>query len=112
MNFFRWLSTETSALQTAAAAGSFVALMVTKVGSWKQVVVLFVVGQLTAFYFTVPIARDWLDFDMSAYGWIGFLIGATAMLVWGGVMSLFKSLADDPKETLQWLRELWKGKDR
>jgi hypothetical protein len=109
MNFFRWLSTETSALQTAAAAGSFVALLVTKVGSWKQMLVLFVVGQLTAFYFTVPLARV-TGFDMAAYGWIGFLIGATAMLVWGSVMSLFKSLAEDPKGTLQWALELWKGR--
>jgi hypothetical protein len=109
MNFVRWLSSETSAIATAAAAGSFVALMATKIGSWQQVIVLFVVGQLTAFYFTIPVAH-WRGLDMNAYGWIGFLIGMLAMLVWGGLISLAKSLAEDPKGTLQWARELWKGK--
>lgn len=109
MSFFRWLTGEQAAIATAAAAGSFVALLVTKAGSWKQILILFVVGQLTAAYWTIPIAA-WLGFTMESYGWLGFLIGATAMLIWGAVMTLVKGLADDPRGTIQWAKELWKGK--
>lgn len=108
MPIYRFIDSMHTAIATAAAAGSFTALMVTRKYAWAQALTYFVIGQATAFYFTVPISERF-GLGSSAYGWIGFLLGVFGMLFWGGVLKIFLDFTEDPKGTLNWLRTLWKG---
>lgn len=100
-----------SAIQAAAAFGSFAALLVTKKYQWAHVLVYFLIGQVTAFYFTTSIV-DGLGWDPTNYSWVGFTIGVVGMLFWGGIIKLFENLRDDPRGTLEWAKALiWKGRD-
>ncbi len=99
-----------ASIQTASAIGSFVALLVTKKYQWAHVVVYFLIGQATAFYFTAAIV-DGLGWDPKNYSWVGFTIGVVGMLFWGGAIKLFENLRDDPKGTIDWARKLWKGQE-
>lgn len=108
MQIYRFFDSMQTAIATAAAAGSFTALLVTRKYRGLQALAFFVIGQLTAFYFTVPIA-DWLGFGDSAYGWIGFVIGVGGMLFWAGALKIFQEFTDDPRGTIKWFRALWKG---
>lgn len=92
----------------AAGLGSFVFLLVTRRLGWLSVLSLFIVGQITAYYFTMPIAA-WLRYGDAALGPIGFFIGLTAMLFWGGVLTLVQKLHDDPLGTITYLLRLWRG---
>lgn len=95
-------------IATAAGLGSFVFLMTTRNLGWVFVLTLFLVGQFTAFYFTIPIA-EWRGWSMQTYGVIGFTIGALGMMLWGAVIKLVQNLRDDPAGTLTWIWRLWKG---
>jgi len=105
----RLIDSMQAAIAAAAAAGSFTALLVTRKYRGLQACAYFVIGQFTAFYFTVPVA-DWLELSERAYGWIGFTIGVVGMLFWGAAVSLFQALVEDPKGTLSWAWSLWKGR--
>lgn len=96
-------------IQTAAGFGSFVFLMITRKMGWINVLVLFVVAQLTAYYFTIPIAH-WRGWSSDMYGTLGFTIGVFAMVAWGALLSLATQLQEDPKGTVTWLWRLWKGR--
>jgi len=96
-------------IATAAGLGSFVFLMVTRRLGWFYVLTLFLVGQITAYYFTEEIAT-WRGWSMESYGVIGFTIGLLGMLFWGAVLTLAQSLHDDPRGTVTWLYGLWKGR--
>lgn len=98
-------------IQTAAGFGSFVFLMITRKMGWINVLILFAVAQITAYYFTVPIAM-WRGWSPQMYGTLGFTIGAFAMVAWSAVIALATSFRDDPKGTLTWAWRLWRGRDR
>jgi hypothetical protein len=97
-----------TAIQTAAGFGSFVYVLVTRKMGWINVLTLFLVGQITAYYVTIPLAV-WRGFTPSYYGVLGFSIGALAMLIWGAVINVAQSLHDDPKGTLTGFWRLWRG---
>jgi hypothetical protein len=105
------LTPDEARVATAAGLGSFVFLMLTRQMGWLHVLTLFIIGQITAYYFTMPVAV-WRGWSPSSYGTIGFTIGLLGMLFWGAVLQLAQNLRDDPKEMLSWLRRLWKGDDR
>ena len=113
MDWLHLFPPEKAGIQTATAAGSLVALMVTRKYAWVHALTLFIVGQITAFIWTVPIAEAF-RWSTDYYGPIGFLIGMIGMLIWGGVIALGQNLADDPRGTLSWAFRLWRGdpKDR
>ena len=92
----------------AAGFGSFMCILVTRKMGWLNVLTLFIVGQITAYYFTVPIAA-WFGRAPNMYGVIGFTIGAFAMMVWGALINLIQNLHDDPQGTITWLWRLVKG---
>lgn len=105
MHFF---TAQQVGIMTAAAAGSFVALLVTRKPGWLHVLTLFFVGELTAFY--------WSDSVIMLLGWsqeyvknVAFTIGAVGMLLWGGVLNLFQKVNDDPFGTISDLWGLWRG---
>lgn len=104
------LDPEQARIATAAGFGSFVFLVVKRNLGWAFVLTLFAVGQITAYYFTIPLAL-WRGWSMQAYGVIGFTIGALGMLIWGAIIQFAQSLHDDPRGTLSWAWRLWKGKD-
>lgn len=108
LNFPHILDPDEARIATAAGFGSFVFLMITRNLGWLYVVTLFGVGQVTAYYFTVPIAL-WRGWTPSSYGVIGFTIGAFGMLLWGAVIKLAQNLHDDPRGTVSWAWRLWKG---
>ena len=83
--------------------------MVTRKLGWFYVLTLFLVGQITAYYFAVPIAI-WRGLSMDYYGVVGFIIGLLGMLFWGAVIALAQNLHDDPRGTVTWLYGLWKGR--
>lgn len=106
MHFF---TPQETSIMTAAAAGSFIALLVTRKAGWLHVLTLFLVGELTAFY--------WSNFVVAWLGWhddtvknIAFTIGALGMLVWGAIMNLFQRAHDDPFGTIAKAYGLWRGK--
>ena len=78
----------------------------TKKYQWAHVLVYFLIGQVTAFYFTAAIV-DGLSWEPKNYSWVGFTIGVVGMLFWGGAIKLFENLRDDPKGTLTWAKTLW-----
>lgn len=108
MDFFHFFPPEKAGIQTATAAGSLVALLTTRKYGWLHALTLFVVGQITAFYWTLPIAEAF-KWNMDFYGPIGFSIGAVGMVIWAGVVALGQNLAEDPRGTLTWAFRLWKG---
>lgn len=95
-------------IATAAGFGSFVFLMVTRNLGWVFVLTLFLVGQFTAYYFTIPVAM-WRGWPMTSYGVIGFTIGALGMMLWGAVIKFAQNLHDDPAGTVSWFWRLWRG---
>lgn len=105
MHFF---TPQQTSILTAAAAGSFIALLLTRKIGWLHVLTLFAVGELTAFYWTVPIAlkfglTDWLSN-------VAFSLGALGMLIWGAILKVFERVHDDPTGTISWAYGLWKGR--
>ena len=110
MQFSRWMATEQAAIAMAAAAGSFVALMVAKRTRWAEILTLFVIGQITAFYWTIFVAQR-LGFGMEAYGWVGFLLGFLGMAFWGTVAKVAESFLADPKASINWALDIWKGRN-
>jgi hypothetical protein len=108
MQFPHFLSPEEARIATAAGFGSFVFLMITRNLGWVYVLTLFVVGQITAYYFTIPVTV-WFGWSMNAYGVAAFMTGAFAMLFWGAVIHLAQKLHDDPMGTLGWAWRLWRG---
>lgn len=109
MPLYRFIDPAHAATAAAAAAGSLTALLVTRKYRGLQALTFFVIGQFTAFYFTVPLAM-WFGFGDGALGWIGFTIGVVGMLFWAAVLSLVQNVVDDPKGTITWAWSLWKGK--
>lgn len=101
-------SPDQTQIATATAAGSFVALLVTQRPGWLHVFTLFVVGQITALYWTEPMVA-WFGWTMAAYRPFGFIFGAVGMLIWGGILSLVQQLHDDPLGTITWAWGLWRG---
>lgn len=102
------LDPDQARIATAAGLGSFVFLMVTRNLGWVFVITLFLVGQFSAYYFTMPFA-EWRGWMPQTYGMIGFTIGALGMLIWGAVIKLAQNLRDDPSGTLTWATKLWRG---
>lgn len=99
---------EQARIATAAGFGSFVFLTLTRGLGWVYVVTLFVVGQITAFYFTMPIA-EWRGWSMQTYAVIAFTIGALAMLAWEAVIKFAQTFRDDPAGTVTSVWRLWRG---
>ena len=98
-------------IQTATAVGSFVTLLITRKYGWAYALTLFVVGQVTAFYWTLPVAGAF-GLSMAYYGPIGFFIGAVGMLLWGAVITLGQSLMDDPLAVAIRIWKTWRGGDK
>lgn len=103
-----WIDPARVNVQGATAAGSFVALLSSRKYRGLHAITLFVVGQVTAYYWTLPLAEAF-HWNMNFYGPIGFSIGAVGMLIWGGIVALAQNLYDDPKGTLTWAWRTWKG---
>lgn len=106
MHFF---SPQQTSIMTAAAAGSFIALLVTRKPGWLHVLTLFLVGELTAFYWS-DIIVAWLGWSPDTVKNVAFTIGALGMLVWGAIVNLFQKVHDDPTGTIDWAYGLWKGR--
>lgn len=102
------LDPDQARIATAAGLGSFVFLMVTRNLGWIFVLTLFLVGQFTAYYFTMPIA-EWRGWSMAAYPTIGFTIGSLGMVAWNAVIKLGQTLSDDPMGTVTWAWRLFRG---
>jgi len=100
-------SPDESAIAGATAAGTFVAVLLRRPG-YIQVLTWFAVGQVTSFYFVLPIAI-YLMLAMVYYRPLGFLIGAIGMLVWGAVFSFWNKVGDDPIGTIGGLWRLFRG---
>jgi hypothetical protein len=107
MDFSHLFTPEKAGIQTATAAGSLVALLTTRKYAWAHALTLFMVGQITAFYWTVPIAETF-KWGTEYYGPVGFFIGAVGMLIWGGIIALGQNLSQDPMGTLTWAFKLWR----
>jgi Sec-independent protein secretion pathway component TatC len=105
---FNLLDPAKASIQTATALGSFVTLLVTRKYGWLYAISLFIVGQITAYYFTVPVAMR-LGYGMDSYGAIGFSIGALALLVWGGIIAMAQSFMADPIAVFGRIWRTWKG---
>lgn len=103
MSGFHLISMDEMEILRAAAAGTFVALLV-KRPDWKAMASWFIVAQLTAFYWVAPFVM-WRGLDMSYYGPVGFGFGALGMILWGVIFSLSQKLSDDPLGTID---SLWR----
>jgi len=97
-----------AAIAVAAAAGSFATLMVGQKGGWMECSGLFLVGQMTAYYWTVPILM-WLMWTEAGQRPIGFVLGACGFALWGAIVRLTGGLHDDPLGTLGRIRRIWRG---
>lgn len=107
MNVTHFLSPDETAIAGATAAGTFVALLLRRPG-YVQMLSWFVIGQLTSFYFVVPIALYFM-MAMAYYRPLGFMIGAIGMLIWSFVFSFTQKFVDDPLGTIGSVWRLWKG---
>lgn len=100
------LTQEQAAIAWATGAGWLVAMIVLR-RPWLEIVSWFLVGQVSSFYWVVPIAM--------AMGWamyhepIGFFWGAFGMFVWTGFAAIFTKLSTDPIGTIQTLWRLRQG---
>lgn len=99
---------EQARIATAAGFGSFVFLMVTRNLGWLYVLALFLVGQISAYYFTIPFAH-WRGWSPESYPMAGFTIGLFAMAFWSTVVKLAQGAHDDPFGTATSLLRLWRG---
>lgn len=101
------ISPEEAAIAGAAAAGSFVALLVRR-NDWRAMLSWFLVGQISAFYLVVPLvmARGWPE---AYHRPVGFFWGALGMLVWTWLFALSQKLSDDPIGTFTTLWRTFRG---
>jgi hypothetical protein len=95
-------------IATATAAGSFVALLLTRRFTPLYVLNLIVIGQVSAFYFTIWIAQA---FNLTPLAWppIAFTIGLLGMYAWDALISILTKLKDDPAGMVTAVTRLWKG---
>lgn len=109
MEFQQFLDPSKSSVQTAAAAGSFLALLLSKEFNWLTAISLIVVGQVLAFWLAIPIA-DYCGWGMAWYPGVGLVIGLLGMSLTAAVVLVGKQFAADPLGTVRALLTLWRGK--
>jgi len=104
---FHLISPDEMAILAASFWGSFVALLV-KRPDWKAMASWFIVGQLTSFYWVIPVVM-WWGLDMFFYQGVGFAFGALGMIIWTIIYSLSQKLTEDPLGTIDSLWRTFRG---
>lgn len=107
---FHLLTPAESEIALAAAAGSFIALTLDRPVGWFRCSLLFAIGQLTAYYWTLPVLA-WFG---AGAGWnrpIGFIFGASGMGLAGGLLRFSKGVSDDPLGFVGRAVRIWRGRD-
>lgn len=105
---FNIIDPVTANIQGACAAGSLVALTTQRRFAWAYALSLVVVGQVTAWYFTIPLA-DLFMIRMSLYVVIAFSYGALAFMIWSGVVQIGQSFMTDPVGLATRVIRAWRG---
>lgn len=107
MTDFHLVTPEQAAIARATAAGWLVAMIVLRRG-WVEVVSWFLVGQLSSYYWVLPLAMA----AGLAMGWhepIAFGFGAGGMFVWTAIFTVGSKLSTDPLGTIQQIWRIRKG---
>lgn len=108
MDVMRFFSPTESDVFSAAGAGFFTSLLVTRQFGWWQTLSAFFAVELTSYFFLVPffVIEMW---SMAAARAGAFAWGLVGMLCLGAILSFAKQFHDDPQGTFSWVWRLVRG---
>lgn len=108
MDTWHFIDPVKTPIATATGFGVFLALLVTRRFAWLHAITLFVVAEITSYYFAIPLA-DRMGWGMAAYAPIGCLMGIFALSFWAGLMVIIDKFKDNPLGTVGDIWRLWRG---